>query len=140
MSVRTSVSNLLPYTFNRKAAPSCNALCARATFRSFSGGAGRSATFKKVDLTSPSKDYISIQPGSNTSLEDIPPNDLEVYPDFMTAREQEILLSAALKKLDSMASREERKKRREWNRAHKIQTQTEIKGTDELLLAFQLPV
>lgn len=140
MSVKRSVLDLLPYTLKRPTRQSCCTLRARANFRSFSVGAGRSAASKKLDLASPSNKYISIQPGNNTSLEGVPSNDLEVYPDFMTSHEQEILLSAALKKLDSMASREERKKRREWNRANKDKLQTEIRGMEALLYTCPKPI
>lgn len=97
--------------------------------RRFSIHASSAAPLKKLDLSSSRNDYISLQPGTDKSLKDTPASDLEVYPDFMTPHEQEVLLSAALKKLDSMASREERKKRREWNKANKAATaQSELRS------------
>lgn len=87
------------------------------------------STVKKLDLASASNDYISSQFGTDESLKETLSSDLEVYPDFMTVHEQKVLLSAALKKLDSMASREERKKRREWNKANKATlSQSELRG------------
>lgn len=87
--------------------------------RSFHCTASTRSNIEKVDLSSPKNDYIGLKLSSNASIYSIPSNDLEVYPNFLTSDEQQVLLTAALKKLDSMASRDERKRRRDWNKANK---------------------
>lgn len=87
--------------------------------RSFCSSLPRYSTVKKVDLSSQKNDYIAVNVVNDASIRAIPSSDLEVYPDFLSSDEQRVLLSAALKKLDSMASRDERKRRREWNKANK---------------------
>lgn len=90
--------------------------------RSFQSAAPRLSSCQKVDLSSPKNEFIDLKLSSDARIQDIPPSDLEVYPNFLTSDEQQVLLTAALKKLDSMASREERKRRRDWNKANKAAT------------------
>ena len=65
--------------------------------------------------TSPSNDYIHCS--SLRALQSISANDLVVYPSFLDQNEQRILLAASLLKLDSMAGREERKRKKDWMRS-----------------------
>lgn len=87
---------------------------------------------QKFNLGSPKNDYITWMGlnGAPLPLEsrfEYEDNDLVVYPSFMSELEQQILLSSALKKLDSMSSSSERKKRREWLRANGTKgTSTEL--------------
>lgn len=107
----------------------------RIALRTFSINASNPALPKKLDLASRGNDYISIHVATDGKLEEIAASDLEVYPEFMSSHEQEVLLSAALKKLDSMASREERKKRREWNKANKATvSQSELRSRCSMLI------
>lgn len=129
MSAWRCLTCLIAGTSKRDVAQSLpRTLLRQAGRRSYSGAASAQSS-KKFDLASPKNDYISLHFGADGGLGDVPSSDLEVYPDFMNQHEQEVLLSAALKKLDSMAGREERKRRRDWYKAHKSeQSQSEIRG------------
>lgn len=69
---------------------------------------------KRRDLSCPirvtSKDCATLD-----HIAAVSPDDLVVYPEFLTPDEQEVLLGAGLKKLESgIGSREERKRKKDW--------------------------
>jgi alkylated DNA repair protein alkB family protein 7 len=89
-------------------------LCLRS--RSFSSSASASAP-TAIDLSSTSSPFLDLSrfPPSLLRSLSIAPTDFIIYPDLLDEREQQILLSASLQKLDNVCS-ESRRARREWKR------------------------
>ena len=80
----------------------------------------------RYDLSSPPNAYIRCS--AKEALEGIPSDDLVLHPSFLDEDEQRVLLAASLMKLDSMAGRDERKRKRNWIKNSPNATQGSMQG------------